>query len=111
MPPTDRSQIPNLFDAAGKFHIPNNTPYIRYYVSHILQYQFYEKMCIEAGQYDPENPESDPLYKCDFYRSKPAGDALKRVLQMGDSQPWQDTMKEFLCGSEGTCVGEMNPEV
>ena len=111
MPPNDRSENPNNFDAAGKYHIANNVAYIRYYVSHIIQYQFYEKMCTEAGQYDPENPEQNPLYKCDFYKSKAAGDALKSVLQKGDSQPWQETMKEFLCApNDASCVGEMDAE-
>ena len=67
MPPSERSDADGHFDACGKyvsilatktsdgfrFHIPNNTPYIRYFVSFILQFQFYEHMCIEAGQYNP----------------------------------------------------------
>jgi len=52
-------------------------------------------MCIKAGQYNPNDASDDanPLYKCDFFNSKEAGDALKHVLQKGMSQPWQDTMK------------------
>ena len=49
IPPVKRTA--EDFDAAAKFHISNNVPYIRYFVSFIVQFQFYEKMCKEAGQY------------------------------------------------------------
>ena len=110
MPPNDRT-FTDAFDAAGKYHIPNNTPYIRYFVSFIVQFQFYEKMCIEAGEFNPEDPNSEPLYKCDFFNSIEAGNALESVLQQGASQPWQDTMKAFLCDDgDANCEGEMDPE-
>ena len=54
IPPVERTL--DDFDAAGKFHISNNVPYIRYFVSFIVQFQFYEKMCITAGKYDKEDP-------------------------------------------------------
>ena len=50
------------FDPAAKFHLSNNVPYIRYFVSFVIQFQFYEKMCKVAGQYDPSDP-NKPLYK------------------------------------------------
>lgn len=56
IPPVERSS--DDFDAAGKFHISNNVPYIRYFVSFIVQFQFYEKMCITAGKYDKQDPTS-----------------------------------------------------
>ena len=45
----------------------------RYFVSFIVQFQFYESMCIAAGQYDPANPMDKPLYQCDFAGNKAAG--------------------------------------
>jgi peptidyl-dipeptidase A len=42
-------------------------------VSFIVQFQFYESMCIAAGQYDPANPMDKPLYQCDFAGNKAAG--------------------------------------
>lgn len=95
MPPSERSDANGHFDACGKYHIPNNTPYIRYFVSFILQFQFYEHMCISAGQYDPTDPESE-LYKCDFYQSLEAGEELMKLLEKGQSQPWQDTLTEMI---------------
>lgn len=50
--------------------------FFRYFVSYIVQFQFYEALCIEAGQYDPANPNGAPLYKCDFNGSKDAGAKL-----------------------------------
>ena len=79
-----------------RFHIPNNTPYIRYFVSFILQFQFYEHLCIQAGQYHPDKPELGPLYKCDFFNSLEAGTAMSKMLERGQSQPWQLTLNEML---------------
>jgi len=110
IPPNDRSKVNDAFDAAGKYHIPANTPYIRYFVSFIVQFQFYEKMCTLAGEYDPKDP-TKPLYKCDFYNNDAAGKALKNVLQQGQSQPWQTTLNDFLCGDSvdpTKCDGGMN---
>ncbi|KAL1430144.1 hypothetical protein MTO96_002403 [Rhipicephalus appendiculatus] len=54
------------FDAPSKYHISANVPYIRYFVSLILQFQFYKALCEEANHVGP-------LHKCDFYRSKESG--------------------------------------
>ena len=68
---------------------------MRYFVSFILQFQFYEHLCLEAGQYDPTNPDL-PLYKCDFFNSLEAGEAMMKMLERGQSQPWQDTLTEMI---------------
>ena len=105
MPPSSRSDAEGHFDACGKYHIPNNTPYIRYFVSFILQFQFYEHMCIEAGQYNPTDVNSDPLYKCDFYQSLEAGEAMMKMLEVGQSQPWQITLNDMIGSGMTICVG------
>lgn len=43
----------------------------RYFISFVVQFQFYESMC-EAAGYDVDTD----LYKCDFYRSEAAGEKL-----------------------------------
>ena len=53
------------FDPGSKYHIPANVPYIRYFVSFIVQFQFYEALCKKAGQFD-DNDQSGPLFNCDF---------------------------------------------
>ena len=51
----------------------------RYFVAGVLEFQFYRALCIEAGQYDPQNADAAPLHTCDFYKSKAAGKKLAYV--------------------------------
>ncbi|XP_005811758.1 angiotensin-converting enzyme-like [Xiphophorus maculatus] len=86
-PPTRRTE--EHFDAGAKYHIPGNTPYIRYFVSFILRFQFHEKLCEVANQ-------TGPLHTCDIYRSREAGAILKKVLEAGSSRPWPDVLQEAI---------------
>jgi len=85
-PPVDRS--PAEFDAGAKNHVPTNVPYARYYLARIYQFQFYKAMCDASGY-------KGPLNRCSFYGSKAAGEKLERMLAAGQSQPWQQTLKEM----------------
>uniref|UniRef100_A0A8B9L1H6 Angiotensin-converting enzyme n=1 Tax=Astyanax mexicanus TaxID=7994 RepID=A0A8B9L1H6_ASTMX len=86
-PPVRRTE--EHFDPGAKYHIPGNTPYIRYFVSFILQFQFHQKLCQEAGH-------TGPLHTCDIYRSTQAGAVLEKVLQAGSSKPWTEVLQEAL---------------
>lgn len=88
-PPFLRSEFD--FDPGAKFHVPANIPYIKYFVATILQFQIHKAMCRAAGQYDPENDDLQ-LHKCDIYRSKEAGNILKRLMEQGSSVPWGDAL-------------------
>ena len=66
--PVPRSE--NDFDPGSKYHTASFTPYSRYFVSHILQFQFYKALCDLAGH-------TGPLNQCDFYASNKAGRQLK----------------------------------
>jgi peptidyl-dipeptidase A len=83
-PATDRSEAD--FDPGAKYHIPANTPYARYFLARIYQFQFYRAMCRAAGY-------AGPLNRCSFYGSKAAGDKLKAMLEAGQSRPWPETLK------------------
>ena len=72
--------------------MPGNTPYTRYFLSHILQFQFYKSLCEAAGH-------TGPLYECSFHGNAEAGRKFQAMLAHGASQPWQATLKE-LTGSE-----------
>ena len=48
------------FDPGAKYHVPANTPYSRYFLAHILQFQFHRAMCREAGH-------KGPLHTCSIY--------------------------------------------
>ncbi len=42
-PPVERTEAD--FDPGAKYHIPGNTPYTRYFLSFILQFQFQKALC------------------------------------------------------------------
>ncbi|XP_072417140.1 angiotensin-converting enzyme isoform X2 [Chiloscyllium punctatum] len=83
-PPVARSE--EDFDPGAKFHIPSSVPYVRYFVSFIIQFQFHESLCKAAGQ-------TGPLYKCDIYKSKAAGKLIGDAMKLGSSKPWPVAMK------------------
>ncbi|XP_019640619.1 PREDICTED: angiotensin-converting enzyme-like [Branchiostoma belcheri] len=84
-PPVPRTE--EDFDAGSKFHIVYGFAMMRYFVSYIIQFQFHESLCREAGY-----PHGQ-LHKCDIYGSSQAGDRLREMLRMGNSQPWPEAMK------------------
>ena len=85
-PPAPRTE--EHFDAGAKYHVPGNTPYARYFLAALLQFQFHRALCREAGF-------TGPLYQCSIYGNQKAGAKLKRMLEMGLSRPWQDALKEM----------------
>ena len=86
---TERSE--DYFDPGAKYHIPGNTPYTRYYLARIMQYQFHEALCNEI-KFD------GLLHECSIYGSEKAGDKIISTMAMGESLPWQDAF-ENLTGS------------
>jgi peptidyl-dipeptidase A len=86
-PPVARSTY-NDFDPGAKYHVPANTPYIRYFVSHILQFQFHKALCEAAGN-------TNPLHRCDIYQSLDAGTQMSNMMKLGSSQPWQDALEQI----------------
>ena len=86
---TERSE--DYFDPGAKYHIPGNTPYTRYYLARIMQYQFHEALCNEI-EFD------GLLHECSIYGSEKAGDKIISTMAMGESLPWQDAF-ENLTGS------------
>jgi len=88
-PAVERSEAD--FDPGAKYHIPANTPYSRYFLARILQFQFHRSLCETAGH------EGD-LYACSIYDSKDAGAKFWSMLEAGASQPWQDTL-EIMTGT------------
>ncbi|KAJ8030388.1 Angiotensin-converting enzyme [Holothuria leucospilota] len=86
LPPTERTE--DDFDPASKYHVAADTPYIRYFISYIIQFQFHKALCDEAGH-------EGSLYTCDIYRSEEAGQLLANMLQQGGSLPWPDQMEQM----------------
>ncbi len=76
------------FDPGAKYHIPGNTPYTRYFLSFIIQFQFHKALCESAGF-------RGPLHECSIYGNKQAGTRFGEMLAKGASQPWQETLYEL----------------
>lgn len=85
-PPVERNE--ENFDPGAKYHIPGNTPYARYFLARILQFQFYKAACDTAGW-------TGPLHRCSFYGNKDVGAKLNAMLEMGASKPWPDALEAF----------------
>ena len=86
VPPGPRPD--DAFDPGAKYHIPGNTPYLRYFLSYILQFQFHQAACEMAGW-------EGPLHRCSIYGNEEVGERLNAMLEMGASEPWRDALEAF----------------
>ena len=86
VPPGERPAT--AFDPGAKYHIPGNTPYARYFLAAILQFQFYKAAAEQSGW-------KGPLHRCSFYGNKEVGKRLDQMLAMGSSKPWPDALEAF----------------
>lgn len=84
VPPVPRSEAD--FDPGAKYHVPASTPYIRYFLAHIYQFQFHRALCKAAGH-------TGSLSTCSIYGNKEAGAKLRAMLELGASRPWQEAMQ------------------
>jgi peptidyl-dipeptidase A len=75
-----------FFDPGAKYHVPANTPYLRYFLARIYQFQFHRSLCQAAGH-------TGPLHTCSIFNSKAAGEKLWAMLQLGSTRPWPDAME------------------
>ncbi|XP_029783975.1 angiotensin-converting enzyme-like protein Ace3 [Suricata suricatta] len=85
-PPIPRTE--DDFDPGAKFHISASVPYIWYFISLVLQFQFHEALCKASGH-------AGPLHQCDIYNSKIAGKLLEDVLKLGSSKPWPEVLQKI----------------
>jgi peptidyl-dipeptidase A len=73
------------FDPGAKYHVPANVPYTRYFLAHILQFQFHRALAQAAGC-------GGPLNRCSIYGNAEAGRKLIAMMRMGQSRPWQEAL-------------------
>src|SRR3546814_1958353 len=64
------------------------TPYTRYFLARLLQFQFYKAACDQAGW-------KGPLHSCSFYGNEKVGQRLNAMLELGASKPWPDALEAF----------------
>ena len=86
VPPGERPA--DAFDPGAKYHIPGNTPYLRYFLSYVMQFQFHKAACEQAGW-------EGPLHRCSIYDNKEVGEKFNAMLELGASKPWPDVLETF----------------
>ncbi|SFS84239.1 M2 family metallopeptidase [Brevundimonas viscosa] len=98
-PPGPRPE--NAFDPGAKYHIPGNTPYTRYFLAHIYQFQFHRAACQQAGW-------TGPLHRCSIYGNEEVGRRFNAMMEMGQSRPWPEAMQAFTGerGNDASAVAE-----
>ena len=85
-PPGDRPA--DAFDPGAKYHIPASTPYLRYFLSFVMQFQLHEAACRMMGW-------EGPLHRCSIYGSQEVGARLNAMLELGASRPWPEALEAF----------------
>ena len=79
----------DAFDPGAKYHVPGNTPYTRYFLARVLQFQFYKAACKQAGW-------KGPLHRCSLLRQQGGRrEARTRCWQWAQSKPWPDALEAF----------------
>jgi peptidyl-dipeptidase A len=78
----------DAFDPGAKYHVPGNTPYTRYFLAHIYQFQFQRAACKQAGW-------TGPLHRCSVYGNTEVGQRFNAMLEMGQSKPWPEALQAF----------------
>jgi peptidyl-dipeptidase A len=78
----------DAFDPGAKYHVPGNTPYTRYFLAHIYQFQFHRAACKQAGW-------TGPLHQCSVYGDAEVGRRFNAMMEMGASRPWPEVLKTF----------------
>jgi peptidyl-dipeptidase A len=89
------------FDPGAKYHVAASVPYTRYFLAHILQFQFQKAACDQIGW-------KGPLARCSIYGHKEVGEKLEAMLEMGQSKPWPEALEAFTGKREmdGSAVAE-----
>jgi peptidyl-dipeptidase A len=83
-PPSPRGE--EFFDPGAKYHVPANTPYARYFLAQVLQFQFHRALAKATGC-------TTPLHRCSIYGSREAGQRLDAMMKLGASRPWPDALE------------------
>lgn len=81
-----------FFDPGAKYHVPANTPYARYFLAAVLEFQFHRALAKTAGC-------TAPLHRCSIYGSAEAGKRLNAALELGASKSWPEAL-EALTGQK-----------
>jgi len=78
----------DAFDPGAKYHVAAGVPYARYFMAHVYEFQFQRAACAQAGW-------KGPLHRCSVYGQKAVGEKFNKMLELGQSQPWPQTLAVF----------------
>lgn len=95
--PVERTEAD--FDPGAKNHVATSVPYVRYFLARILQFQFHQAACQQAGY-------TGPLHRCSIAGNAEVGKRFNAMMEMGASKPWPEALKAFT-GSEQMDAGAM----
>ncbi|WP_114392527.1 M2 family metallopeptidase [Oleisolibacter albus] len=95
--PVERTEAD--FDPGAKNHVATSVPYVRYFLARILQFQFHQAACQQAGY-------TGPLHRCSIAGNTEVGKRFNAMLEMGASKPWPEALKTFT-GSDKMDAGAM----
>ena len=84
-PPVARSEAD--FDPGAKYHVPSNTPYARYFLAAILQFQFHRALCQSRRVHRAR------CIAARFTTTRQRARSLNKMLEMGQSRPWPDALE------------------
>ncbi|KAL5290214.1 hypothetical protein ACFFRR_009883 [Megaselia abdita] len=92
--PPDMRNRSSYFDPPSKFHVADNTPYVRYFLASILQTQIFKGLCEKTifGSVNTGKKLPMPLHRCDIYGSKRAGNLLKKAMEFGSSLNYSEVL-------------------
>ena len=82
-PPVVRSE--NDFDPGAKYHTPASVPYIRYFFSYIVQFQFHEHLCKKIGF-------TEDFHKCDIYQHETETEEFRKAMEWGQSKSYPEAL-------------------
>jgi peptidyl-dipeptidase A len=88
-PPEPRTE--HDFDPGAKFHVASSTPYLRYFLARIYQFQFHRALCQAAGY-------RGPMDQCTIHDNKDAGAKLMAMLSLGASKSWPEALEVIGAG-------------
>jgi peptidyl-dipeptidase A len=83
------------FDPGAKYHVAASTPYVRYFLARIYQFQFHRALCQAAG-------DRGPLDACSIHDNAAAGAKLMAMLSLGASKPWPDALEAIGAGRQAS---------
>ena len=82
-PPVVRTE--NDFDAGAKYHTPASVPYIRYFFSHVVQFQYHQHLCEKLGF-------TKDFHKCDIYGHPEIMEEFSDAMSWGQSKKYPEAM-------------------